>query len=81
MEGLLSSSTEIDIERWTERRVEIGQEYGPDGYVLPYCWSAMENNRSVAVDRWNRWSVVDRWSPLYDGWTEVVDRWWCTIYD
>ena len=24
--------------------------------------------------------MVDRWSPIYDGWTEVVDR-WCTIYD
>jgi hypothetical protein len=78
LEGLLSSSTKINIELWTERRVEIVQEYGPDGYILPYCWSAMENNRSV--DRWNCWPVVDRWSPIYDGWTEIVDRWWL-IYD
>jgi hypothetical protein len=35
---------------------------------------------AVVVDRRNSWSVVDRWSPIYDGWTEVVDP-WCTIYD
>jgi hypothetical protein len=71
LEGLLASSTEIDIERWTERQVEIGQEYGPDGYVLPYCWSAMENNRSSLIDPWtviHSWTVFAQWTAV------VVDR-------
>jgi hypothetical protein len=61
--------------------VEIGQEYGPDGYILPYCWSSMENNRSSLIDPWTvihswtvfahwmeleRWTLIDCWTPIYD---------------
>jgi hypothetical protein len=62
--------------------VEIGQECGPDGYVLPYCWTAMANNRSSLIDPWTvigswtvfahwreleRWPLIDCWTPIYDG--------------
>jgi hypothetical protein len=71
----------MDTERWTERRVEIGQECGPDGYVLPYCWTAMANNRSSLIDpltvigSWTvfaHWKELERW-PLINCWTPIYD--------